>query len=445
MRFTFLHFADCHLGYRQYGHKERFNDFARAFLDVIRRAIDAQVDFVVLAGDLFQKRAIDALTLNQAVHGLRMLQDAGIPCLAVEGNHELAYYHDTIGWMEFLAQQDLLILLNPDLRQDGESRLRAYANKRGAYFDPLPGVRVYGLRYMGASTAKALEIYTQLLAQDPPREQGIDYTIFVAHTGVEGVLPGHMGGLSHRQLAPLRPFVDYLALGHIHKPYEFGGWIYNPGSPETCSLDEVSWPERGYYLVQVDTEKPPESEEPRHQAQLHANRRRPFLRLHVKVDLAATPQALYDHCQEVIARKARDHAQIIPQQPVVSLTLTGTLAFERSQLDMVRLRALVEEHFSPLLVLAKNGAVSRDISVDPSDRLNRQELERQVLTELAEQRPLFQGQGEAWAELAIQLKQMVAESKDVSPEAILDEFQGWLAQHPAPEEQGAAQEEETTL
>ncbi len=438
MRFSFLHFADCHLGYRQYGHKERFNDFARAFLDVIQRAMDAQVDFVVLAGDLFQKRAIDALTLNQAVHGLRLLREAGIPCLAVEGNHELAYYHDTIGWMEFLAQQDLLILLHADLRQDGEGRLSAYANKRGAYFDPLPGVRVYGLRYMGASTAKALELYAERLAQDPPQQQGIQYTIFVAHAGMEGVLPGHMGGLSHRQLAPLRPFVDYLALGHIHKPYEFDGWIYNPGSPETCSLDEVSWPERGYYLVQVDTEKPREPEEPRHQATLHANRRRPFLRLYVKVDLADTPQALYAHCQEVIARKARDHASIIPKQPVISLTLSGTLAFERSQLDMARLRELVEEHFSPLLVLVKNGTVSRDIQVDPNDRLNRRDLERKVLTDLAEQRPLFQGQSQAWAELAIHLKQLAVTG--VSPEAILEEFQGWLDQHREP----TASQEETT-
>ena len=105
----FLHCADIHLGYTQYGKTERFNDFGRALFAVIDKAtgrtvpfdphIEGKVDFVILAGDLFHKRAIDALTLNQAVRALQRLRDAGIPCIAVEGNHERAYYDQTIGWM----------------------------------------------------------------------------------------------------------------------------------------------------------------------------------------------------------------------------------------------------------------------------------------------------------------------------------------------------------
>ena len=90
MHFKFLHFGDCHLGYRQYDHPDRANDFYRALRHVIDAALAEQVDFVILAGDLFHKRAIDALTLNQAVTQLERLQQAGIPCIAVEGNHELA-------------------------------------------------------------------------------------------------------------------------------------------------------------------------------------------------------------------------------------------------------------------------------------------------------------------------------------------------------------------
>ena len=70
MRVRFLHMADCHLGYRQYNLRERFNDFGRAFHHVIDVAIREKVDFVLLAGDLFHKRAIDALTLNQAIAAL---------------------------------------------------------------------------------------------------------------------------------------------------------------------------------------------------------------------------------------------------------------------------------------------------------------------------------------------------------------------------------------
>ncbi|NJN80952.1 MAG: DNA repair exonuclease [Caldilineaceae bacterium] len=156
MKARFLHFADCHLGYKQYGNSDRYNDFARAFLNVIETAVAKQVDFVVLAGDLFHKRSIDALTLNQAISGLERLQKAGIPCLAVEGNHEHAYYHDVIGWMEFLAQRQLLFLLNGDFT-NGAIELKPYANRKGAYYEPKPGLRVYGMRYLGSATPRAIE------------------------------------------------------------------------------------------------------------------------------------------------------------------------------------------------------------------------------------------------------------------------------------------------
>ncbi len=86
MKARFLHFADTHLGYRQYNNLDRYDDFARAFLAVIDVAIAEKVDFVVLAGDLFEKRSIEALTLNQAMIGLERLKAANIPCVAVEGN-----------------------------------------------------------------------------------------------------------------------------------------------------------------------------------------------------------------------------------------------------------------------------------------------------------------------------------------------------------------------
>ena len=73
MKFKFLHFSDAHLGYQQYNHKERFNDFGRAFLYTVDQAIAQKVDFVISAGDLFQKRTVDPMTLMQAVEGLKQL------------------------------------------------------------------------------------------------------------------------------------------------------------------------------------------------------------------------------------------------------------------------------------------------------------------------------------------------------------------------------------
>jgi len=198
VRAKFLHFSDCHLGYQQYGSKIRFTDFTRAFMSIVNTAITEKVDFVVLAGDLFQKRSIDALTLNNAMRGLEKLAKARIPCIAVEGNHELAYYKEAIGWLRFLAERDLLVLLHPTFT-DGKPDLEPYSRRQGAFFDPLPGLRVFGLRYLGSSTSSAVESMAAALDAHP--RDGVEYTIFLAHTGGATAPPCRLPGPGTRSQA----------------------------------------------------------------------------------------------------------------------------------------------------------------------------------------------------------------------------------------------------
>jgi DNA repair exonuclease SbcCD nuclease subunit len=421
MHFRFLHMADCHLGYRQYNLRERFNDFGQAFHDVVGTAIAEKVDFVLLAGDLFQKRAIDALTLNHAIVGLERLAAAHIPCIAVEGNHEHAYYDDYIGWMKFLAVRQLLVLLDPEF-EAGKPQLGAYARRSGSYIDPLPGVRIHGLRYLGASTGRALEAYTAAL-QEVPRD-GVEYAIFLTHAGVEGEMPEQVGGLTMRQLAPLRDYADYVALGHIHKPFERDAWVYNPGSLETCSTLEAYWANRGYYLVDVDTSR----EGPKHVATLHANRRRAFHLMTLKVDTLLSPDHLYDECRSFLTRKAHDQgvARLGPaDRPVVALNLSGVLPFDRAALDLGRLEELVRECYTPLHVMVQNRTHSADYAVEAGETLSRPVLERQVLAGLFERDARFREHSQAWARAALSLKTLVLDGAE--PQAIVDELEARMA------------------
>ena len=409
MRVTFLHMADCHLGYRQYNSRERQNDFTRAYLEIIDVAIDRRVDFVLLAGDLFERRAIDPITLSHAITGLERLRKAGIPCLAVEGNHELAYYRDSIGWVRFLAEHELLTLLNPQI--DGEQvGLPPYDRREGAYVEPVAGLRVYGMRYYGSATAPVVQRVAEALAETD--RQGVGYTIFMAHAGVEGTIDHSGGALSHRELAPLRPFVDYLALGHFHKPYEFDNWIYNPGSTETNSLNEADWSERGYYLVEVDTEA-----EPKHSAVLHANPRRPFERLFFKVDALETPSDLEKNCRGYIERQRR---QFRGKEPVVELRLSGVLPFDRGALDLKLLEQIVEEQYQPLLCFVRDDTRASEYEVGADQHLGRRELERQIIAGLLERDNRFRDRSSAWTELTLAIKQLAVSG--ASADAILEEL-----------------------
>ncbi len=451
MKTRFLHCADIHLGYLQYGHQQRFNDFAAALNAVIDKAtgvytprqnkqilpfdeqIQGPVDFVILAGDLFHKRSIDALTLNQAMRALRRLRDAGIPCIAVEGNHERAYYEDTIGWMKFLALQDLIILLDADIGEN-EFVLRPWDAKRrqGAYYEPAPGVRIYGLRYYGASTAAAIHNYAAALAATP--KDGIEYSIFVTHAGVEGEMDEKAGGIAFRQWSALREHIDYVALGHFHKPFILDRWIHNPGSPETCSISEAAWPSRGYLVVDVDTVAPPEEQDNvqgcRHRVTQGNPPRRAFRQYSYKTDHVQSADDLMAQITEFIQRKARDlrvelaTRPVETTPPVIDLYLTGVMPFDLSALDIAAIEAVVVETFQPLAAQVKSLLQSADFAVESGEGQTRTELERSVLTSLFGRDVRFAGSADRWTQAAVTLKQLALSGAPA--EAILDELAGHL-------------------
>ncbi len=427
----FLHCADIHLGYQQYNHKERFNDFGRAFYAVIDQALERGVDFVILAGDLFHKRSIDALTLNQAMRGLERLRRAGIPCIAVEGNHERAYYDETIGWMKFLALQDLIILLDAEF-VESKPQLRAWdpVRRQGSYIDLAGGVRIHGLRYYGSGTVVAVQAYAEALAQLPPG--GAQYNIFVAHAGVEGQLEEKAGGLSPRQWAPLRPHIDYIALGHFHKPFDIDDWIYNPGSPENCSITENDWVQRGYMVVDLDPAVA-KGEAPRHTMFQGRNPRRCFRLYPFKTDHIQSPGELQDRLRAFLSRRATELADEMAADadagrttdmlpPVIELYLTGVLPFERSALDVPAIELIVQECFqpAPLVAMVKNLTQPADFAINPDATLSRAALEQQVLADLFGRDARYAAHSTEWATMAVNLKQLVLSGASAS--AVLDEL-----------------------
>jgi DNA repair exonuclease SbcCD nuclease subunit len=430
MRARFVHTADNHLGYEQYGVKERFNDFARAFQAVVDEAVARRADVFLVAGDLFNKRAIDALTLIQAQEALQRLKAAGIPAVAIEGNHDRSYYRDGVSWLQFLCWEGLLHLLNPVVRE-GVPVLAPWDRQamRGAYIDLKEGaLRVYGLPWYGAGTARVMEQFARELARARADEDaaGVEYRVLVLHTGVDGILPQLHGLPTRQQFEPLRGLVDYVALGHVHKPYAIDDWLYNPGSTETWGAEESAW-ERGYYYVGVDTGAPAGA--PRHSAQLLINPRRPFVRLAFRVDGLPDPAALYDRFERFCRRQAEeqvaDPAGGPRSAPVVDVALTGVLGFDNSGVERARLEECVERYFRPLVARVHDN--TRDTEYDPDadgdgegdgrDRTTWHELERRIFQDLLARDARYLPEASRWATTLTELKQMAL--SDEEPAAIV--------------------------
>lgn len=287
-------------------------------------------------------------------------------------------------------------LLNPSFTDDGAD-LAPHGEHGGAYLDLAGGVRVYGMKYYGASTRKALSLFASSLAQMDHRN--VHYTILLMHAGVEGQM-NHVGGASFDDLAPFRKQIDYLALGHFHKPFCIDDWCYNPGSPETWSIDEVEWPERGYYLVDILPAR-----NPKHRAQLIAPPRRTFHRFTLAVDTLTTPNSVYDAVRALINREGR--RVVRDPQPIIELTLTGILPFSRYDLEMEYIQGLLAEAWSPLgPPHVVNRAVPAEFEIDVDTQASRGELEQAIIQGLLERDARFRSGSDAWTKGVLELKRL---------------------------------------
>jgi DNA repair protein SbcD/Mre11 len=353
---NFLHTADLHLGYRQYDLDQRFLDLGHSFMKVVEYAVAEKVDFVLVAGDLFNTRNINAPTYTQAHHVLSQLKGAGIPCLAIAGNHDRAFIRDQMSWLETLEWQGLVKVIKP-----GTERLMSN-------FVDIGRTRIFGMCYAGSSTGAVIPRIAneirEINAADPP-----DYIILMMHAGVEGGMKGNIiGETPYEDFMKLKDVVNYLALGHYHCSFDLDSWVYNPGCPDTCSLAEVN-ERRGFYhvrdgkatLVDVPT-------------------RRPFIFASVKLDEHLDAASLLQALESKVASIKKPD-----RQPVVIVSFRGCLGFDRSHIDGGEVRRIVTAKLDPLYV-----DVHFDLSNDPfcitgleTEGIDRAAVEREVLSRFA--------------------------------------------------------------
>lgn len=383
---NFIHTADLHLGYRQYELDQRFRDFGSSFLKVVEYAIAERVEFVLVAGDLFNSRNINAPTYMQAFHILSELKAAGIRCVAIAGNHDRPFLRDHMSWLEALEKHDLIALIRP-----GEEKLMEH------YID-IGDTRIFGMSYAGSSTSAIIpRIADEIREINTSKPPG--YTILMMHAGVEGQTKGNIiGETPYEDFLKLKDVVDYLALGHYHNAYVLDSWAYNPGSPDTCSLSEVNEP-KGFYHVKdgkatlIDKEI----------------KRRPFIFASVKLEDHLDAPSLIAALEKKVASMPRPD-----EQPVVIVSFRGCLGFDRSHIDVEHVKQIVTEKFDPLYV-----DVRFDLSNDPfcisgvdAEGIDRVAIEREVLSRFAAADSMLSDYGHYFAASLSEVKDLAVKGAD---------------------------------
>ena len=404
-----FHTADIHLGRRRLDGRLPDSDFADAFEHLARAAISEKSDVFLLCGDLFDRPQVDPPHLRQAQRILSLLKKARIPVVAIEGNHDKAFLSSGAPtWLDYLAQDDLLILLKTPF--DATGPLLApwdLSSKHGSWIE-IAGIRFTGAGYLGAATPHKVRQIVEKLEADRAN-------VLLLHAGPDYFV-GEGGGFSADDLQLIRAKVRYLALGHIHKPMLHGGWACNPGSPENCELRETLYDrdtagnavQRGYACVELD---PTDRTRPPIIA-VRSNPRRPCF----QIDLDCSPfgNKLKDGAAALEKAAARlIAASQVPMPGAVELRLTGRINLNRIALDSETLGRNLEQAAGIAAVTVNPSAINLDAlaEADAGDggTISRENLERAALRHLVNEEHLWglDGEQEAIANLFYDLKEAI--------------------------------------
>ena len=394
----FLHIADVHLGCTRYQLAESPRDFFDAWMDVLRRyGIEEKVDFVIMCGDFFHKRSVPPETMNYAVEGLTMMRAAGIPVIAIEGNHDQKHTDNEFSWLRSLSSWGLTKLLEP-IAVAGKFEYAAWDDdlKKGGYID-IGRARIFGSDWYGASGNWAIPMLTEAIKAN--RREGA-FHILMLHTDVEGHQVHPIPALSMDALKELKSAVEYVGLGHTHKHYEIDNWAFNPGSIEVTNISEFR-ETRGAFVVEIDDAN---NVSATHVDEYHY---RPFQQLSFPVTGYADAKDITTDLLEKVRAEAHV-AEAGKPQPIIEISLRGQLGFPNSLLEMQKIRDKVKALTDALHVRIKNHTVPADYleTSDDVDDQGREQLERRVIDDLVFRDNRYKTRSEAISDAVIGAKRM---------------------------------------
>ncbi len=405
----FIHTADIHLGktYRNsIGEAARYQDFFICLSNIVADALAEQVDAVLIGGDLFHVGQILPKTFAKTIETLQPLKDAGIPCIAIEGNHDWIHRRDSISWMEALSQMGYIKLLRPARTDEGGYRFDLFDDETGMGGRvAIGGVNIYGLGYIGAQAGSHVERICQAVTTTN--------NLLLFHVGIWSYSPVEIGNMRPEEAHPLAETFNYVALGHGHKPYvvktpEGISYAYNPGSPEQVNFGEQKYA-KGYYCVSINTAEVV--------AEFRNTSPRPMFVETIDLGGAQNAEQAMSLFREQISTKVNSCAD--ERQPLLELKLIGKVGFHPFELGRELLRAVLDEIASPLHVEIKNhlSLVSR-ASDNGSAQKSLMEIEQDVLHELVGSSSDYQGREDELVKLALLLRDAVQKG-DVDGDELL--------------------------
>jgi exonuclease SbcD len=244
--YKFAHISDIHLGALRDPVLQKME--MESLESSVETCIDKDVDFVLVAGDIFHVSIPDLTIVNESIRKFRKLVEHNIPIYVIYGSHD--YTPNGTSIIDILDTAGILNNIVKYKMEDGKLEL-------GFVVDKKTGAKITGLsaRKLGLES----KYYEILDREKLEKEDG--FKIFAFHSGITELKPDF---LSEMETVPISYFpkeFSYYAGGHIHERGEFQlrGYpkIVFPGPLFTGYgkdiEDTARGTKRGFYLVSFDS------------------------------------------------------------------------------------------------------------------------------------------------------------------------------------------------
>ena len=231
----FAHIADCHLGGWKQQQLQDLN-FA-SFEKAIDICIKEKLDFILIAGDLFDSAYPPIEILKETFAQFRKLKEAKIPCFIVAGSHDYSVSGKT--FLDVLEKAGFCTNVENFEEKQNEIGEKFLMLNPTIY----KNVAIYG--YPGKKSGLEIPDLRRIKLNDAP---GM-FKIFMFHTTIDkarGTLP--IDAIE----TELLPEADYYALGHLHIDFQYNNFVY-PGPLFPNNFQELEDLQYGSFYI-IDTE-----------------------------------------------------------------------------------------------------------------------------------------------------------------------------------------------
>ncbi|MBI2651512.1 DNA repair exonuclease [Candidatus Woesearchaeota archaeon] len=241
----FAHMADCHIGSWR---DPKLKDISTiAFIKAINKCIEEQVDFILIAGDLFNTSLPRIDNLKTVVSAFKRLKDMGISVYIIPGSHDYSPSGKTM--LDVLEEAGLFTNVVKGEEINGKLKLKFTIDKKTS-------AKITGM--LGKRYSLEKSYYESLILENLEKENG--YKIFMFHSGIDELKPNDMENIITSPISLLPKNFNYYAGGHMHivkeAKIEGYGIIAYPGPLFPNSFSELEKLETGgFYIVEDNSLK----------------------------------------------------------------------------------------------------------------------------------------------------------------------------------------------